>query len=253
MSSRPTDTGNKLKLLTHKYFRAFGFDIVRTNPVGPIMGSFPPHAEYFSVGRPENYFIHDGYGHRAEAIYYDDANNTNQWQMEVYKFAREVLDRGKLRYVCDIGCGSAYKLLKYFEDCNTVGLDVPKTCEWLRAKYFGREWVELDFSNVPALQADLVIAADVVEHLLNPDELMDYVSVLSPKFVVFSTPDRNLLRNGAHNGPPGNPAHIREWSFAEFGAYVASRFQVLDHFISNSRQSTQCVLCAPRQSAEKQG
>jgi hypothetical protein len=249
MSSRSLDIENKLKLLTHRSLRAFGFDIVRTNPVGSIMGSFPPHTEYFSVGRPENYFIHDGYKHRTGAIYYDDTSNTNQWQMEVYKFAREVLDQKKLKYVCDIGCGSAYKLLKYFGDCNTVGLDVAKTCKWLRAKYSSREWVELDFSNVPALQADLVIAADVVEHLLYPDMMMNYISTLNPEFVVFSTPDRNLLVGGAHNGPPGNPAHIREWNFAEFGAYMASRFQVLDHFISNSRQSTQCALCAPRRSA----
>jgi hypothetical protein len=248
MSSRPADVGNKLKLLTHRCVGAFGFDIVRTDPVGSIMGSFPPHTEYFSVGRPENYFIHDGYKHRATAIYYDDTGNTNEWQMEVYKFAREVFDREKLSYVCDVGCGSAYKLVKYFRDCSTVGLDVAKTCEWLRSKYSSREWLELDFSNVPALQADLVIAADVLEHLSYPDKMMDYISTLSPKFVVFSTPDRNLRLDGAHDGPPGNSAHIREWSYAEFGAYVASRFQVLDHFISNKRQSTQCVLCAPRQS-----
>jgi len=246
MSSRATDIGNKLKSAAHRYFGVFGFDIVRTNPAGSIIGSFPPHTEYFSVGRPENYFIHEGYKNRTEAIYYDDTGNTNQWQMEVYKFAREVLDQSKLKYVCDIGCGSAYKLLKYFGDCNTIGLDVAKTCEWLGAKYPGREWLELDFSTVPALQADVVIAADVVEHLLYPDQLMSYIAALDPKYVVLSTPDRNLFRTGTHNGPPGNPAHIREWSFAEFEAYVASHFQVLDHFISNSRQATQCLLCAPR-------
>src|SRR5258708_32880974 len=172
MYSRPMDIGNKLKLLAHRYFGASGFDIVGTDPVGSIMGSFPPHTEYFSVGRPENYFIHDGYKHRAEATYYDDTGNTNQWQMEVYKFAREVLEQENLKCVCDIGCGSAYKLLKYFGDCNTIGFDVAKTCEWLRAKYPSREWMELDFSALPAFQVDMVIAGDVVSHLPCRDELV---------------------------------------------------------------------------------
>jgi len=69
---------------------------------------------------------------------------------------------------------------------------------------------------------------------------------LNSKYILFSTVERNLLRVGTHNGPPMNPTHVREWNFAEFDAYISSRFEVLEHFISNSAQATQCLLCTPR-------
>jgi hypothetical protein len=53
-----------------------------------------------------------------------------------------------------------------------------------------------------------------------------------------------VLGFGTHN-----PAHFREWSFVEFEAYVRSHFDILEHFISNSAQATQCILCSPRRTA----
>lgn len=249
MAKTPQTVINRLKLALHRAFDVFGFDIVRVRrngPEPPVTGTFPPHKEYFSIGLPENYFIRDGYRHRSEASYFDDTECTDQWQREVYRFAREVFDQKHLTTVCDIGCGSATKLVRYFAGCNIIGLDVPKTCEWLRRKYPNLSWMELDFKNAPSLRADLVIAADVIEHVLDPDELLEYIASLDPKYVVLSTPDRNLLGAGTHDGPPHNPTHIREWSFAEFEAYAGNRFQVLEHFISNRAQATQCLLCAPR-------
>jgi hypothetical protein len=248
MPNDSVTTGDTLILLVHKCIRAFGFDIVRIRQKSAevqITGSFPPRGEYLIVGKAENHFIHDGYEHRRQAIYYDDTENTKEWQQEVYRFAREVFDQKKLEAVCDIGCGSAYKLVKYFKGLHTIGLDVRQTCEWLTRKYPHLTWMELDFKAIPAIRPDLVIASDVIEHLLDPDELIRYILKRDPKYVVFSTPDRNLLRVGTHNGPPHNPAHIREWNFVEFEAYIASRFQILEHFISNRVQATQCLLCAP--------
>jgi hypothetical protein len=239
---------NSLKVSLHHFFSLFGFDIVRINEHQsdlPITGTLPPPDAYFSIGHSQDYFIHEGYRHRSKASYYDDTANTDAWQREVYRFAREVFNQQKLGSVCDIGCGSGYKLVKYFGDCDTVGFDVPKTCMWLRRKYPHRTWMELDFNSAPPVQQDLVIAADVIEHLLEPDLLLSYIEKLKPKFVVLSTPDRNLLRAGTHNGPPRNLTHMREWGFAEFQAYIGSRFQILEHFISNNTQATQCILCSP--------
>jgi len=240
---------DKLKTNLHRSFALLGFDIIRKRPEEPelpVTGTFPPHDEWLSLGQPEHYFIHDGYRHRSEAIYFADTQNTDQWQKEVYRFAREVFDQKHLTAVCDVGCGSAYKLITYFRGANVVGLDVAKTCEWLKTKYPRQTWMELDFKTTPQLSADLVIAADVIEHVLDPNELLSYIASLNPKYVVLSTPDRNLLRSGTHSGPPHNPAHIREWSFSQFEAYIGSRFHVLEHFVSNSAQATQCLLCAPR-------
>lgn len=234
-------------------FKYFGIAVVRVRKSSraeielPIIGSFPPYDELFLLGPRENYFIHRGYTSRDKPNYFDDTELTDEWQREVYKFAREIFDREGLRTVCDIGCGSGHKLMKHFREIKTVGLDVPKTCEWLRKKYPDRKWIELDFKTPPRLLADFVIASDVIEHLVNPDDLLDFISTLNPKYIVFSTPDRNLLRAGTHNGPPRNQAHIREWNMVEFQAYIGSKFRVIEHFISNAAQATQCLLCAPNE------
>jgi len=238
-----------LKLGLHRAFRALGFDIAWSHhrgPEPPVSGTFAPHEQYFLVGKAENYFIHDGYKHRTEINYFNDTSCTDEWQREVYRFAREIFDAKGLSRVCDVGCGSAFKLLRCFADCDIVGFDVKTTCEWLRSRYPAYSWFELDFKTAPPVRGDLVIASDVIEHVLYPEELLSYILALDPKYIVLSTPDRNLLGAGTHDGPPRNPTHVREWSYAELQAYIGSHFKVLEHFISNGSQSTQCLLCAPR-------
>jgi SAM-dependent methyltransferase len=190
--------------------------------------------------------MHDGYRHRESVSYCDATGSAEEWQREVYQFAREVFDLHGLGTVCDIGCGSGHKLLQHFGHASTVGVDVPATCAVLRKRWPARSW--LDSFTVPPVSVDLVIAADVIEHLQDPDELLGYIQKLHPKWIVVSTPDRNLLREGTHDGPPHEPTHVREWSYAEFRAYIGSRFEIEAHFITWPAQATQCVLCRPRES-----
>jgi hypothetical protein len=95
-------------------------------------------------------------------------------------------------------------------------------------------------------RADLVIASDVIEHVPDPDALLQYILCIAPRSVILSTPDRNLLRLGTHNGPPLNPTHLREWSMAELHAYLSVFLEIDEHFISSAAQATQCVLARPR-------
>jgi len=74
-----------------------------------ILGSFPSFEQHFITGSKENYCIHDGYCPREAPQYFEDASNQDQWQLEVYKFAREVCDKYGLKVICDVGCGSGYK------------------------------------------------------------------------------------------------------------------------------------------------
>jgi 2-polyprenyl-3-methyl-5-hydroxy-6-metoxy-1,4-benzoquinol methylase len=135
--------------------------------------------------------------------------------------------------------------MHYFSDPKTVGIDVPEACTKLRRRWPQRVWLEsVDDSFAqcqPTSPVDIVIAADVIEHLLDPNALMSFVAQLSPRKIILSTPDRNLPRLGTHNGPPNNPAHIREWSFVEFEAYVSSWFKVEEHFISCASQATNAL------------
>jgi len=46
-------------------------------------------------------------------------------------------------------------------------------------------------------------------------------------------------------------AQLREWSFVEFASYVGRRFRIVDHLITNQRQGTQMILCAPQSRSSK--
>lgn len=211
-----------------------------------ISGSFPPYRELHLIGRRENYYIQDGYQHRVQPKYFDDTASSDGWQDEVYRFAKETADQYELRSVIDIGCGSGHKLMKYFKDRSTIGLDVEATCAVLRRRYPGKQWRVSDFKAANVPKADLVIASDVIEHLGDPDEMLEFIRRIGPGYVIISTPDRNLLRCGTHKGPPFNPTHLREWTTAELHAYLSEYLEILEHFISCASQCTQCVLARPK-------
>src|ERR1041384_6506513 len=118
---------DSVKSMAHRVLQQTGYDLVNIRKIRPIhmgservLGSYPPISCWWCVGRPANYFIHDGYQHRSEAPNYDATRKDHLWQWEVYQFAREICDREKVHSVCDIGCGSGFKLMKYFRDFDTV-------------------------------------------------------------------------------------------------------------------------------------
>jgi hypothetical protein len=197
------------RTLARKALHRLGYALVPldyarpTNTLGSptISGSFPPRRIYSSTGNRENYFIHAGYSSRRKAMYFDDRAAGDEWQREVYKFAQEIAERERLNTICDLGCGSGSKLMRNFRNSTTVGIDVAETCKHLRARWPDRSWLEWNPNNIPQVPIDLVIAADVIEHLVDPDELLLYIQRLCPRYVVVSTPDRNLLRYGCHDGP----------------------------------------------------
>jgi hypothetical protein len=80
---------------------------------------------------------------------------------------------------------------------------------------------------------------------LDPDQLLARVAAVAQKYIILSTPDRNLLYSLSspfYHGPPRNPWHIREWTYIEFELYISRKFNILDHRISNRGQATQMML-----------
>jgi len=186
-----------------------------------------------------NYFIKTGYNSRLNNENFNDTELTDQWQNEVYEYAKTIADNHKLQNVLDIGTGSGYKLIKYFNNHNTLGIDIPPTVEFLKKTYPNKEWTD-QFQ--PVNNFDLIISSDVIEHIPDPDILLDLIIKCNPKLIVLSTPERNLLYKGDNNGPPTNTSHVREWSQSEFFNYINSKLEILDHFISNKKQATQTIL-----------
>ena len=103
--------------------------------------------------------------------------------MEVYLYALGLMKKYGFNSIIDIGCGSAYKLVTYLGDYETIGIEVPETYEWLIS----------DFSTGKTLSADLIICSDIIEHLIDPYELIKFIKDISFKYLLISTPSRDLL------------------------------------------------------------
>lgn len=192
------------------------------------------------------YKIKQGYNHRTDLVYSTALNRTDECQYEVYQLAytlAKVIDK---KPVLDIGCGSGYKLRTIFSDFDTVGIDTEKTYNFLVANYPDDHW-RLKTDVPPAEEFGVVIMADVIEHVLNPDELLDYIGAVNFDYLVLSTPSRDFKKI-SQNGPPHNEAHAREWTNRELNEYLSDYFTIINHFVINAPQCTQCVIAKKRNS-----
>lgn len=186
-----------------------------------------------------NYFLPKDYKTNP-VLYFDDTSETDGWQREVYEYAEQVCKDNNYTSVLDIGCGSAFKLIKHFNDYDTLGLDLPPTVAFLKNTYPTKKWSD---KFEPVTGYDMVICSDVIEHLENPEELVQLIKDCKPKCIIFSTPDKGLRKDGHWLGPPQTLFHVREWSFYEFAQYMDHHFNVVCHIRSNIDQSTQLVHC----------
>jgi SAM-dependent methyltransferase len=206
------------------------------------------------LGRKSKYEIAPGYKHRATVSYFDDTENTDEWQREVYHAARRIMIENRLTTVCDVGCGGGYKLVHILGKFETTGIDLQETIGRVRLRYPDRRWLAGSFDELDPPQADLVVCADVIEHVSDPDALMRFLIGGNPKWIVISTPERERVYSGRSKhrfGPPGNRAHIREWNFDEFGRYI-SRFLIVERQeITNEEQATQMIVGRLPQSRER--
>lgn len=190
----------------------------------------------------KRYCIKKGYLHRNKYKYFDDTTNTDNWQQEVYKKAKELVENNNYKTIIDYGCGSGYKLVNYFEKYDTYGIDLSPTYEFLLKTYPKRKWLRFGDFEMNELTGDLLICSDVIEHVIDPDELINNIKKIKDiKYYVFSTPDRDLAPTKSF-GPPSNPTHIREWNFEEFNLYLKKHFDIVFHDISNRKQWTQLII-----------
>jgi SAM-dependent methyltransferase len=197
-----------------------------------------------TVLQPNTFFsIKPGYHHATSAEQLDATSSTDEWQKEVYQLAADIADEHNCTTILDVGCGSGYKLVNQLGKYNTIGIEVNPTFDWLQRKYPNRKWLLFDEVEPAKLQADLVICADVIEHLANPDDLLDFISEINFWKLIISTPERDSVAGKNDYGPPENTAHYREWNAVEFRNYLRQWFAVTDQQILNSKSVTQVVIC----------
>lgn len=155
-------------------------------------------------------------------------DQSGKYQSHVYRWAGRLVQRAGYRRVLDVGCGVGTKLERYIAPTGAtiVGIDQPSAvanCVRLeRTGSFG----EVDLEN-PAFEVaepfDLVIFADVVEHLIDPTPAMEMIRrvLASDGLALISTPERSRRRGRACRKSE-KPEHVREWARGEFVRFVKS-------------------------------
>jgi SAM-dependent methyltransferase len=200
------------------------------------------------VRAPEDFCLPPGYRQQTTAFTHDAAAQlgadgepvaywnderiraSSRYQHHVYAWGADLVRQRSLRSVLDLGCGPCVKLTSLISPvCDDVeGADQPSALEAARRLGTRAALREIDLErceNVAAWRTfDLVICADVVEHLLDPDPMLALLNRLCHErsLVLLSTPDRGRLRGRACMASE-KPEHVREWAEPEFLRFVTSR------------------------------
>lgn len=156
------------------------------------------------------------------------------FQAEVYRLAAEVVAAEGLRSVLDVGCGPGGKLLEHLGGrvAELAGVDRPASAAaWPtpsgNAVFYAVDLASEDVSLGRTF--DLVMSVDVVEHLDDPDRLLDFMRahMHGRSRFLLSTPEREVLRGPGNLGSP-KAEHVREWSRDELRGYLESRGLLVD-------------------------
>ena len=159
-----------------------------------------------------------------------DVPEENYWfrrHLVVYEW---IAARAHGRRVVDLACGEGYgSAVLARTAASVVGVDAnPEAFEHARLKYkgvrFERNMVELWTGDV-----DCVVFLQTIEHVQDPDAVLDHVrELIGPRGVAYvSTPNvLTLAPSGAERS--GNPWHVREYRAAEFGELCGRHFGSVD-------------------------
>lgn len=167
------------------------------------------------------YQIKEKYIENLLPNYYQDVPQDIEYQHYVYQLAAYLAKTSNKKYIIDLGSGNGAKLTKYFSDFHIITVDFGENSSFVNQKF---EHITFNFDNgLPKIENEIlensvVIASDVIEHLINPQNFIDSLNIWSKivSYIVISTPDRNIARGLSDYGPPLNNAHVREWSLQEF-------------------------------------
>jgi hypothetical protein len=166
----------------------------------------------------QNYFLPNGYivNDRPSPC---ERNNKpkNDAQWHVYEMATRVA----AMTVLDVGCGDGVMLVEFFKTLKTRGVDTPTNIELCFGQFPDRDWssMNLDGPHMLPEGSEVVICADVIEHLVHPHYLLNELARLNKQHgatLIISSPERLAKRGSTHMGPPPNVCHVREWTHGEF-------------------------------------
>ena len=205
---------------------------------------------------------------------YEDYPTATVWQPDVYAEAAALAERIGARQVLDFGCGSAAKLLRFFDhrtDRRLTGIDFRGSLLLARNRSSSVDWQECnlglwaDLDRVAAAVTcdgpQLLIASDVVEHLPDPRPLVATLRTLLLRHpdsrLILSTPDRHRTRGPGADGVPANEYHVREWTLEELtrvlnaAGLIACRTAYARSHLDDGQRATAFVECMARAEAHE--
>jgi SAM-dependent methyltransferase len=157
-----------------------------------------------------------------------DVPEENYWfrrHLVVYEW---IAERAGGRRIVDLACGEGYgSALLAQSAASVVGVDAnPEAFEHARLKYsapnlsFERNMIELWQGDV-----DCVVFLQTIEHVQDPDAMLEHVrALIGPGGVAYITTPNvlTLAPRGAERS--GNPWHVREYRPEEFRELCAAQF-----------------------------
>lgn len=201
-----------------------------------------------SVSAQNDYFIKEGYVINPVADTMDDISGGTYWnksrlhasryyQYHVYQHAISLIKKNGITNIADVGCGPATKLAmihKALPNVKITGIDQKHPIDFCKSHYSFGNWIVDDFENPTAHlstgEIGLIICADVIEHLQDPDKLLNYIKKISTNktLILLSTPERDCRRGKAMMHSP-HKQHVREWNAHEFQTYIQSQGFLIDY------------------------
>lgn len=157
-----------------------------------------------------------------EQVFYP---KSKEFQLATYTTAMEIVkEKGTDCSVIDIGCGEASKLHRYIEPfCSAIaGWDRHEEIEFCKSEYPKQQWFECDLEECPKtiVSADVVICADVIEHIKNIDSIFfRIVASMNPGGIcILSTPNIDTVIDEVKQ----NEQHCNAWNLKSFCEVIES-------------------------------
>ncbi len=155
-------------------------------------------------------------------------SQSGKYQSHVYKWAGRLIRRAGFERVLDIGCGVGTKLEEHIAPTGATIVGIDQASAIANCHRLGRTgtFFEIDLEcpdYEPDEPFDLIIFADVVEHLVNPIPAMEMIRrvLAHDGLALISTPER-ARRRGRGCKRSEKPEHVREWARSEFVRFVKS-------------------------------
>jgi len=174
---------------------------------------------------------------------HDPFDSDEAYQDAVYARAKALLTAVDGSLLVDWGCGSAVKLRKYFAPAEVVGVDLPHIVQRHARRSTGYTFADPGAAWLDDVVPDVVLSADVIEHVENPVPFLADLRALGGEWLVLSTPAREHIAGGSLTGPPRNRCHAREWTMAEFAEFLTGAgVEIHEHTLIDPERATQCVV-----------